>query len=99
MEFGFTDAELNEVKANVENQYEDAAQQMSTRKSRDLANEIARRLGTRRIFTNPKNDYERVSAELETVTADQCRDLLRQLWDGSHEVLVLVSGNAKVENP
>ncbi len=98
LEHGFTDAELTETKANVLNQYENAAEQMATRKSRSLADQIASRIGNRRIFTSPKDDLPRVQSELETVTAEQCRNLLRELWDGSYEKMALVSGNAVIED-
>lgn len=99
LQFGFTKAELAEAVANIQNHYKEMAQQAGTRKSRDLANQIGRRLGTRRIFTNPVNDLPRVTTELESITAEQVRDLLRKLWGESYEKLVFVSGNAVIENP
>ncbi len=99
IQHGFTDAELSEVKANILNSYEEAAKQMSTRKSRSLADSIVSRLGSRRVFTNPKEDLPRVDAELKTVTTEQCRELFGQLWNDADERLALVSGNAVIENP
>ena len=85
LEFGFTDAELKEAKANVKESYSQAAKSMGTRKSRDLSSGIASRIGSRKVFTSPADDLVRVAAELEKVTADECRDLLRQAWDGGKE--------------
>lgn len=99
LEFGFTEAEITEVKANIEKMSEDAAKQMGTRKSRDLANQIARRLGQRRIYTSPADDLPRVRKTLAAITAETCRAELAGLWDGASETLVLLSGNAKVDNP
>jgi len=99
LKFGFTQAELKQSAANVRNHYKEAAQQMATRKSRDLANEITRRIGSRRIFTNPTDDLSRVTAELKTITAQQCSDQLRKLWDNSSETLIMVSGNAVIQHP
>jgi zinc protease len=96
LEHGFTAAELNEAKANIRNRAEVAAKSMATRKSSDLADLLAGRIGERRVFTNPANDLERVLATLDAITADQCRDLLRDAWDGSHEVLLLVTGNVEI---
>ncbi len=99
LEHGFTKAELTEAKANVQNHYKEMAQQMATRQSKDLANKIARRLGSRKIFTNPANELVRVTAELQTVTADQSRDALKNLWGEDSSKMILVSGNAVIENP
>ncbi|MCB1087361.1 MAG: insulinase family protein [Verrucomicrobiae bacterium] len=96
IEHGFTAAELEEAKANVRNRAEVAAKSMATRKSSDLADTLAARIGERRVFTSPANDLPRVTKELDAITADQCRDLLRGIWDGSHEVLLLVTGNVEI---
>jgi len=99
LEFGFTDAELTETKALINRLYEEAAKQVGTRKSRDLANQIARRLGTRRIFTNPAEDLPRVTKALESVTAETAKKSLADLWGTANETLVFVSGNAVIDDP
>lgn len=99
LEFGFTEAELAESKSVINRLYEDAASQMGTRKSRDLANEIARRIGNRRIFTSPADDLPRVQMTLEEVTADSCRDALLSLWTDAEETLLFLSGNVEVDEP
>ena len=98
LEHGFTETELAEVKANVRRMYEDAAKQMATRQSRGLADDIAGRLGSRRIFTSPADDLPRVVASLEKITAEACRDHLKGLWETADEKLVFVSGNAVIED-
>lgn len=98
LEHGFTEAELAEAKANLRRSYEDAAKQMATRQSRQIADQIADRIGSRRIFTSPADDLPRVVASLDKITAESCRDHLRELWESAHETLVFVSGNAVVED-
>lgn len=98
LEFGFTENELNESKAVISKLYEEAARQMGTRKSRDLADQIASRLGQRRIFTSPADDLPRVTEVLETITVKSCQEALREIWSQADEKLVLVSGNAKIED-
>ncbi len=98
LEHGFAGAELDEAKANLLRLYEDAAKQAATRKSRDLAEQIASRLGSRRIFTNPADDLPRVAAALDKITVESCLDHLRGLWESANETLVFVSGNAVVED-
>lgn len=99
VEHGFTEAEITEAKANLLRRYEDAAKQMGTRQSRALADQIADRLGSRRIFTSPADDLPRVVASLEQVTTESCHAHLRELWESANETLVFVSGNAVVEDP
>tara|TARA_R110000850_G_scaffold55877_10_gene132043 strand:+ start:1582 stop:4416 length:2835 start_codon:yes stop_codon:yes gene_type:complete len=98
LEFGFTESELAETKAVITRLYEDSAKQMGSRKSKDLANEIARRIGTRRIFTSPADDLPRVKKGLEAITVESCREALLDLWSTADETLVLVSGNAEIED-
>lgn len=99
IEFGFTQSELDEAKANLLRKFEDAAKQMGTRPSRDIADQIASRLGSRRIFTSPADDLPRVTSTLEKISPQTCHDHLAGLWETSNETLVLVSGNAKIEDP
>jgi len=97
LKFGFTDAELKEAKANVKERYSQAAKSMGTRKSRALSSAIASRIGSREVFTSPADDLVRVTAELEKITADECRDLFKQAWRGGTETLVMVTGNLELE--
>ena len=99
IEHGFTASELAEARANLLRMYEDAAKQMGTRQSRQLADQISDRLGSRRIFTNPAEDLPRVTAALDAITVESCRDHLAGLWESANETLVLVSGNAVIEEP
>ena len=99
IEHGFTASELAEARANLLRMYEDAAKQMGTRQSRQLADQISDRLGSRRIFTNPAEDLPRVTAALDAITVESCRDHLAGLWESANETLALVSGNAVIEEP
>ena len=98
LEFGFTDGELEESKAVINRLYEEAARQMGTRQSRNLANEIARRIGTRRIFTSPAEDLPRVQKTLASITVESCQEALVSLWKDANETLIYLSGNAEVED-
>jgi len=98
LEFGFTESELTEAKAIVGRLYKEAASQMGTRQSRSLADEIARRIGKRRIFTSPADDLPRVEKTLDEITLASCKDSLSSLWSSANEKLVLVSGNAVIED-
>lgn len=98
LEFGFTAGEFKEVTANIMQMYEDAAKQMGTRQSKDLANQLASRLGQRRIFTSPADDLPRITETLKTISAESCKAELKDLWSNANETLALLSGNVVVEN-
>ena len=98
LEHGFTQAELAEAKANTLNNYENAAEQAATRKSRDLANEISNRIGRRKVFAHPAASLKWARVELEKITAEQCQEAIREIWNNRTETLLFLSGNAKVEN-
>ncbi|MCB1062471.1 MAG: insulinase family protein, partial [Verrucomicrobiae bacterium] len=96
LEHGFTQAELTEAKANIQNSVELAAKSMATRKSSDLANLLASRIGERKVFTNPADDLVRVTEMLAGITTEQCQELLREIWTPDNEVLLLVTGNVEI---
>lgn len=98
LQFGFTQAELDESKAVIEQHFEDRAKQMGTRKSQDLANQIAARLGERRIFTSPADDLPRVQEALAQVTTESTQQALVDIWENANETLVMVSGNVEIDN-
>ncbi|MEM6280146.1 MAG: pitrilysin family protein, partial [Verrucomicrobiota bacterium] len=96
LEFGFTEGEIAESKAVLNRIYEEDASQMGTRKSRDLANGIARNLGNRRIFTSPADDLVLAREFLASVTPDNLQETLQELWTDPEETLLFVSGNAEL---
>lgn len=98
LEFGFTEAELTEAKAKMRNAYENAAEQADTRISRDLANRISSSIGNRTVFSHPKDSLAWAEAELEKVTAEECLNSIKSIWESGGETLLLLSGNAEVEN-
>ncbi|MCF6312336.1 MAG: insulinase family protein, partial [Verrucomicrobiales bacterium] len=99
LQFGFTELELKEAKANVKERYSQQAKSMGTRKSRVLSSAIASRIGSREVFTSPADDLTWVTAELEGIDSKQCQDLLKQAWDGGKETLLMVTGNLELDKP
>lgn len=99
IEHGFTDAELAEQKAKIQNQAEKAAASMNTRQSRAIADGIAGRIGERKVFTNPAADLPRIEEALEQVTAEGCQQVLADLWNTATEKIVLVSGKLELDDP
>jgi len=96
IEHGFTEGEYTEATANIQQRYEDAAAQMGKRLSSTLANQIADRIGSRRLFTSPAEDLPRVSAVLAELTPAACQESLAKLWTGASDKVVLLSGNVEI---
>jgi zinc protease len=95
LEHGFEPAELKEVIANYRNSLEQAAKTASTRRSSALADEIARALLERDVFTTPGDDLALFGPALDEITVADCVAAMREAWKPDHR-LVLVTGNAVI---
>ena len=96
VQFGFTDAELAEVKANILKDAKMRVEQAPTRKSRDLASQLVSKLAAVTVITDPADDLKRVEAALATITKQEAHEAFRKGWD-SPDVAVFVGGNLKLE--
>ena len=92
LDYGFTAAEVTEARAYFLNNYEEAAKAAPTRKSSELAEELAQSLDDNEVFTSPAQDLELAKPVLAALTADQCLAVLKQAWSHSGRRL-FVSGN------
>lgn len=97
VKFGFTDAELNEMKANVLTSYENAAKTASTRKSRQLADQLVSQIATDEVSTTPEDDLLRVQADLATITTDDCHKAFASDWS-MENLRIFVGGNLTLED-
>jgi zinc protease len=89
LEFGFTDAEIAEAKANLLNAYQQAVKTAPSRKSESLATGIARSINDGTVFSTPETDLEIAVKGLDTATAETCHAAFREFWadQGLHLVL------------
>lgn len=89
LEFGFTDAEIAEAKANLLNAYRQAVKTAATRKSDDIATGLVRSVNDARVFSTPEIDLEIVSKGLDSTTPETCHAAFRDFWadQGLHLVL------------
>lgn len=95
LEHGFQPAELQEATANLLNDLEQAVKTAPTRRSPNLAQEIAEGLNQREVFTSPADDLALFKPALEKVTVADCLAALRAAWDTGHRN-ILVAGNAVI---
>ena len=94
-EYGFTADELKQVVSNFRNALEQADKTASTRRSDELAGDLAQSLVDREVFTSPADDLSLYGPALAKVTLEDCVAAYRQAWSSPGR-FVFVSGNAKI---
>ena len=95
LEHGFQPSELREAAANYRNSLEQSAKTAATRRSDELAGEIAQQLLDSDVFLAPADELALYAPALDKITAADCLAALRDAWSPKHR-LVLVTGNAKL---
>src|SRR5208282_462174 len=95
LKLGFRPDELKEAVADYRNELEQALRTAPTRRSEDLAGEIADSLVQREVFTSPEDDLALLGPVLDRVTPADCADALRDAWAAPGRY-VYVSGNAAI---
>jgi len=95
VEYGFTDAELAEAKANLLNAYEQEVKTQSTRKSETIATEIAKVMPNEEVWSSPETDLEIAKKGLAALTPDVCHKALQAFWKDQGVHLILTTKEAK----
>ena len=96
--FGFHEDELKQVVSDFRNSLEQAAKTASTRRSDDLAGEVADSLVDREVFTSPQDDLALYGPALDKVTLADCAAAFRAAWSSAGRY-VMVAGNLKLVGP
>ncbi len=91
LEFGFTQAELDEARASFLNDYENAKRSSDSRKSAQLAGEIYSSYAKGYTYLSPLQSYELAAEELPKITKDDLLSAFRKAWDAGNR-LITVSG-------
>ena len=97
IQHGFTDAELEEIKAKLINSYELSVKAETTRKTNDLASSLARHVHKDAVFSTPADDLSILRENMANITPDTCHQALREFWDTEDITLVLTT-NTSEEN-
>ncbi|MFT5471524.1 MAG: zinc protease [Verrucomicrobiales bacterium] len=97
IQYGFTESEMAEAKANLANALENQANSAATRKSRSIADQIVELIRSNRVFTHPSEDLKRVGPLLESITAESCADALRDIWGDRSQVAIYANGKVVVK--
>ena len=92
LEYGFSESELAEAKANLVNRYEEAAARAQTRKSRQLSSDLVRAIMDRTIPMDPATQRDLFVPAIEAIEGDSVWQVFKAAWD-QEERLVNLTGN------
>jgi zinc protease len=96
LQHGFTEAEFAEAKATALKGAKLRADQADSRKSRDLASGLVSQIAAKKVFTHPKDDFERVARVLANAKKEECHEALLADWKGD-DIQVFLGGNLKLD--
>ncbi|MDB6071249.1 MAG: peptidase [Verrucomicrobiales bacterium] len=94
---GFTEAELTEAKANTLTAYENASLGAGTRKSRELADSLVKRIANDEVFTHPTDDLARVKTDIASISVKESHEAFVRDW-GTDNLRIFVAGNLTLDN-
>ncbi|MGA2052891.1 MAG: insulinase family protein, partial [Opitutales bacterium] len=97
LEYGFTPAEVDEARASLLNDYQEAARTAATRQSRDLSDEVVDSLDDNRVFTSPADELAWAQPLLAQLTPEECLEALQAAWSKGGRRL-FVSGSLDIPN-
>ncbi|WP_022668799.1 M16 family metallopeptidase [Desulfospira joergensenii] len=96
-DFGFSQRELDRVKADYISFLKARVLQEDTRKTEDLSRAILEAINNKKLFLSPSQKLNLLEPFLESLSLDQVNQSFKNAWVQDHR-LVLVSGNLKI-NP
>ena len=93
--YGFTKTELEEAKANLINQGEEAVKRKDTRRSAGIASSFVSAIGMKRVFTTPETSLELAKKALDKITTKDCQKAFNEFWNTEDLSLVLTTAKDK----
>ncbi|MBF0468761.1 MAG: insulinase family protein, partial [Desulfamplus sp.] len=96
LEHGFTEPELDRVKADFLLGLETAIKEASTRESTSLAREIISSLNRNRTYMSPQQENDILRPLVEKLTIDDVNKAFSDNWSASHR-LIEVTGNTVIK--
>ena len=105
LEYGFSQAELDEQLANIENSLQVSVQTSPTRRTPRLARQIMGAFGNESVVTTPQTSLERFMVNKPEITLDAVTTAFREGWAGldaapqlyMQNSITLEDGEAKLE--
>lgn len=99
IEFGFTQAELDEQLANSRKGMEVSVQTSATRRTGSLASGILNGFAGERVFSHPSSSLERFSAYGDDITLDEVWSAFKDQWSALDTPLLYLQTSEILENP
>jgi len=99
IQFGFTQAELDEQLANSRKSMEVAVQMSSTRRTNRLAGGILRGFAGESVFSHPSSSLERFSAYGDDISLDAVWDAFKEQWSALDTPLLYLQTSEILDNP
>ena len=85
LEFGFSQAELDEQVANIENSLKVSVQTSPTRRTPRLARQIIGAFGSESVVTTPQSSLERFNVNKPGITLEAVTKAFREEWSGLND--------------
>jgi len=99
IEFGFTQAELDEQLANSRKSMEVAVQTSATRRTKSLASGILGGFAGESVFSHPSSSLERFSVYGEDISLDAVWSAFKEQWSALDTPLLYLQTSEVLENP
>lgn len=96
LEFGFSQKELDRVKADYISSLESADLQADTRKTEDLSRKILQAINNKELFLSPSQELTLLRPFIDGLTLDRVMGAFKENWVKDHR-LILVTGNLKLD--
>lgn len=93
--YGFTEKELDRVKADFISSLEKDMNQAETRKSSNLSREILTAINQRELLLSPQQRKDLLVPYIESISLQDAHESLKESWAKDHR-LILVTGNADI---
>lgn len=91
LEYGFTEAELAEAKANLLNAYEQAVKQEPSRRSEGIATVLVRGINDKAVFSTPETNLEIATKALESIDPAKAHEAFTAFWNSPGYHLTLTT--------
>ena len=91
LEFGFTQAEIDEITANRLNAAEEGAKRAATRESTALASGLLSSINGHYVFSHPEENLRIERIGLASLTPEDCHQALKTAWASNDLNLVLTT--------
>ncbi len=100
LQHGFTQKELDRVKADYISMLDTAFNQSATRKSADIAKQLLSQINQQSLLLSAKQRRDILVPFIESILLSDANQTLQKIWSADHR-LVRVTGNAQIraDNP